>query len=331
MGRIRRPYLPGCLFHLTARTVRRERWFTPDLRSAIVDELIEVVEPSRMTLIAIAVMSNHLHIVAQQGDRPLSALMQPLLRRVARRVHEAHRMDGPVFWRHYASRACLDPRYARNAVAYVHLNPVRAGICDDPGDYPWTSHALYADAPGRRGTGPAGRLGSVLDPTLALPLFASGPGRSTRELGADYRAFIAWRRSSREEEVGDEGDANGSAGPPRPSSPGSAWNWDGSLSPLFHEPVRPRSRIHTDAFRPTAPDPGTIARQVLAAEAPGLSLVTLRASKGGPDRVRVRHVIIRRLSAAGYRNVQIARFLRLSDSAVSYVLRRAPQSGDPVR
>ncbi len=325
MGRIRRPYLPGCLFHLTARTVRRERWFTPDLRSAIVDELIKVVEPSRMTLIAVAVMSNHLHIVAQQGDRPLAALMQPLLLRVARRVHEAHGMDGPVFWRHYASRACLDPRYARNAVAYVHLNPVRAGMCDEPGDYPWTSHALYAEAPGTRDRGPLCRLSSVLDPALALPLFASAPGRSTGQLRDDYRTFIARRRSVNEVEVGDDVGSNDAAGPSRPPMLGSARNWGSSLSPLFHEPARPPSRIHTDGLRPAAPDLGTIARLVLAAEAPGLSLATLRASKGGPDRVRVRHVIIRRLSAAGYRNVQIARFLRLSDSAVSYVLRRAPQ------
>jgi REP element-mobilizing transposase RayT len=323
MGRTRRPYLPGCIFHLTARTVRREHWFTPDLRSAIVDTLVGVVEPSRMKLIAVAVMSNHLHIVAQQGDRPLATLMQPLLRRVARRVHEAHGIEGPIFWRHYASRACLDPAYARNAVAYVHLNPVRAGLCDDPGNYPWTSHALYADRLGDGVLGHLARLATVLDPTLALPLFASGPGRSTRDLRDDYRAFMARRRSIDAAGVGDDAGSNGAAGASPPPSPGSVRSWGGSLSPLFHEPVRPPSEIHDDSLGPAAPDLATIAKQVLAAEAPGLSLATLRASKGGPERVRIRHLIIRRLSAAGYANVQIARFLRLSDSAVSYVLRKS--------
>ncbi len=275
-----------------------------------------------MRLVAVAVMSNHLHVVAQQGDRPLAALMQPLLRRVATRVHEAHRIDGPVFWRHYASQACLDPAHARNAVAYVHLNPVRAGMCDDPGDYPWTSHALYAAATGDGAPDHLGRLVTVLDPTLVLPLFASGPDRSTRELRDDYRTFMAWRRSIDDVEVDDGADSNGATGGFRPPSRSLAQSWGDSLSPLFHEPVRPQSEIYGDSLGPVAPDPATIAKQVLAAEAPGLSLATLRTSKGGRERVRVRHLIIRRLSAAGYSNVQIARFLSLSDSAVSYVLRQ---------
>lgn len=323
MGRTRRPYLPGCIFHLTARTVRREHWFTPDLRSGVIDTLVEVVEPSGMRLLAVAVMSNHLHIVAQQGDRPLAALMQPLLMRVAGRVQEVHRIEGPVFWRHYSSRACLDPSYARNAITYVHLNPVRADLCDAADDFPWTSHTLYAHPSDGRGPDHLRRLATVLDPTLALPLFAMGPDRSIPELRDDYRTFVARRRSSDEAGGGDDAGSNGAAGSSRPAAPGVAGSWGGSLSPLFHEPVRPPSQIHDDSLGPPAPDLATIAKQVLVAEAPGLSLATLRASKGGPDRVRVRHLIIRRLSAAGYSNVQIARFLRLSDSGVSHVLRKA--------
>lgn len=276
-----------------------------------------------MRLLAVAVMSNHLHIVAQQGDRPLAALMQPLLLRVARRVQGVHRIEGPVFWRHYSSRACLDPAYARNAIAYVHLNPVRADLCDDADDFPWTSHTLYAHPQGGRGPDHLRRLATVLDPTLALPLFAMGPDRSIRELRDDYRTFVARRRSVDEAGGGAGTGPNRGAGPYRPPSSGTARSWGGSLSPLFHEPVRPPSQIHGDSLGPAAPDLATIAKQVLAADAPGLSLATLRASKGGPDRVRVRHLIIRRLSAAGYSNVQIARFLRLSDSAVSHVLRKA--------
>lgn len=322
MGRTRRPYLPGCIFHLTARTVRREHWFTPDLRSAVIDTLVDVVEPSGMRLLAVAVMSNHLHIVAQQGDRPLAALMQPLLRRVARQVHEAHGIEGPVFWRHYASQACLDPSYARNAVAYVHLNPVRAGLCDDPGGYPWTSHVLYAHPLADGSPAHLERLAVVLDPTIALALFATGPARSIGELHDDYRAFIARRCSVDKVGAGDDLDPTDPAPPDRPSLGRFGSSSGGVLSPFFHEPVRPQSAIHRGALLPVAPDLATSARRVLAAEAPGLSLDTLRESKGSRERVRVRHLIIRRLSAAGYSNAKIARFLRLSDSAVSYVLRK---------
>lgn len=245
--------------------------------------------------------------------------MQPLLRRVANRVHEVHRIEGPVFWRHYAVRACLDPSHARNAVAYVHLNPVRAGLCDDAGDYPWSSHFLYARGSNGRAPDPVKRLATVLDATLALPLFAMEPDRSIPELRADYRAYMARRRSVDEVEPSDDEDPAGVAMPSHATTRRLASSWDGALSPFFHEPV---GMGPSHAPPSGAPDMATIARWLLAAEAPGLTLAAMRESKGGQERVRVRHLMIRRLNAAGYSNAKIARFLGLSDSAVSYVLRK---------
>ena len=52
---------------------------------------------------------------------------------------------------HYAGAQWDDSqRYVLECHRYIELNPVRAGIVDDPGDYPWSSfhhHALGADDP----------------------------------------------------------------------------------------------------------------------------------------------------------------------------------------
>ena len=325
MGRRRRPYLPGALFHLTARTLRREHRFTARLRTATVAAIADAAERSGGRLLAVAVMSNHLHIVFQQGDRPLSELMQPLLRRLALRIQEAHDLEGPVFWRPYGCRPCLDPRHARNAIVYTHLNPVRAGLVDEPSRYPWTSHAIYA-------TGSAGHLPfqleplrPVLDPRLALGLFSTTGGRSTDGFRADYRAFVSWRREV--DQAQDEGIADDPAWIPQPPSPwretGGLW----SLSPLFHSPVRTTTAPAPDPGRPTRhlPDLATVAQTVLETEAPGVPLERIRGRRGGARAIRLRHAIIRRLHAAGFRNVEIARFLRLSESGVSYVLCKRQQ------
>lgn len=304
-----------------ARTVRRERWFTPRLRTAALNAIADVLPRSRMRLLAVAVMSNHLHIVAQQRDRPLAALMQPLLRRLARQLHDAHGLEGPVFWRHYASRACLAPTHARNAIVYTHLNPVRAGLCEDPAGYRWTSHALYASASPVDLSPELERVAAVLDPSLALPLFATGPRRSAEGLSVDYGAFIDWRLSA--DNPDDEDLDSIELEPPRPPSPWQGPRWEASLSPLFHSPVRPASQIHDEGPGPFVPDLATLARNTLAAEAPGMPLDSIRGRGGSRERIRSRHAVIRRLHAAGYRNVEIARFLDLSDSAVSYVLRAA--------
>lgn len=302
-----------------ARTLRRERRFTPRLRTAALHAVVEATPRSGARLLAAAIMPNHLHLVVQQGERPLSDLMQPLLRRLALLLQNTHGIEGPVFWRHYASRPCLDPAYARNAIVYTHLNPVRAGLCVDPSDYPWTSHLLYVGS--EAGVPPElERLSEIMDTTLALPLFATGPVRATQHLREEYRRFVEWRQQA--DQLADAEDPD-EADLAMPSRPASAWGdleWGSAFSPLFHAPVRRGSRTGQVGPRDYAPDLASIARSTLAAEAPGLTLEMIRGRRGGREYSRIRHLIIRRLHAAGYPNVEIARFLHLSPSAVSRVL-----------
>lgn len=319
MGRLRRPYLPGAIFHLMARTLRRERRFTPSLRSAALDAIADAIPRSRSRLLAAAIMPNHLHMVVQQGERPLSALMQPLLRRLALLLQDAHGLEGPMFWRHYASRPCLDPSYARNAIVYTHLNPVRAGLCEDPADYPSTSHLLYGGVAAGRMPTELERLADVIDPMLALPLFATRATGPAQRLHDDYREFVA-RRLRLDRLVDDE--APDFTDPDAVSPPPSAWGqlaWGSALSPLFHPP-RPDPRFSDRGPSQAAPDLATIARSMLTLEAPGLTLRAIRGRGGGSRHARVRHLIIRRAHAAGYTNIQIAEFLGLSESAVSRVI-----------
>jgi DNA-binding NarL/FixJ family response regulator len=70
------------------------------------------------------------------------------------------------------------------------------------------------------------------------------------------------------------------------------------------------------------PDLATVALNALWQELPGATLESVRGRGGGRVRSRARHVIIRRLHTAGYKNIHIARFLDLSESAVSDVVRR---------
>jgi hypothetical protein len=34
-----------------------------------------------------------------------------------------------------------DPKYLNQLMAYIHLNPVKAGLAEDPADYRWSGHA----------------------------------------------------------------------------------------------------------------------------------------------------------------------------------------------
>jgi REP element-mobilizing transposase RayT len=319
MGRNRRPNLPGVIFHLTARTLQKERLFTPAIRRGALADLVRVAPASQCRILAVAIMSNHLHLVVQQGGLPLERLMQPLLCRLARRTQRTRDRDGPVFWRHYSAVACLDPWHARNAIVYVHLNPVRAGICGEPSRYPWTSHDLYALAPDDLVDSECQCLRSVIDPGLGLPLFATTRDRSGGRLRDDYLAFIE-RRLAMDRLGLDPDPAGEDTWPGRPVASWEGGSWGAALSPLFHSPVRAASDGR--GLGSPAPDMTTIARNVLAFEAPDVPLELIRNPGAGRRRSRLRDAIIRRLHDAGYRNHQIARFLCVSTSTVSNAVRR---------
>ena len=325
MGRQRRPFLPGAIFHLTARTIRHQLWITPPLRTQALRVVGEAVPRSGSRLLAVAVMSNHIHLVAQQGHKPLSRLMQPILRRLALLVQEAHGLKGPVFWRHYSSQHCFDPSYARNAIVYAHLNPVRAGLCSRPSEYAWTSHSLYVGTKAEDLPPELRPLESAIDPSVALPLFASDLPRSRADLQADYRRFVEQRLRLDALALDGEERPDPPMPPPNVAILGSLGTWSAALTPLFHAPIGSGSAPEV-VLRGLSlgPDMTTIARRTLRLEGSRRSVESICGRRGGREASRLRHAIMRRLHAAGYKNVRIAEFLNVSESAVSHVLRRPP-------
>ncbi len=95
---------------------------------------------------AYALMPNHVHLLVEVRDAPLSRLMQALQFRYTRTFNIRYKKSGHLFQGRYKAILCMRDAYLLELSAYLHLNPVRAGLVDDPMDYRWTSYGAYVKA-----------------------------------------------------------------------------------------------------------------------------------------------------------------------------------------
>ncbi|HSL70959.1 MAG TPA: transposase [Longimicrobiales bacterium] len=300
MPRYRRVYLPGAVFHVTARTQAKEHCFSESICNDILIALAECLIACDSQLVAFALMSNHVHLVIRQGKAPLADLMQPWLRRIALRIHRTRSYKGHVFETRYFAEPCSDAEHVRNIIAYTHRNPVEAGLCRDPADYAWSSHRAYIGTPH-----PVSACANVLVP--AIQLFAASDERSVSDLRDDYMVFYRWRKQVADAKVDPE---NAPLPFPRPPTLGG----DAHFA-KYYRTVRHQERSEA-ADRLDLRD---IALNVLAELAPGLPLRALKFRYGGRAMTRVRREIAERALAVGYRGNAIARALNISEASVSVI------------
>ena len=93
---------------------------------------------------AYVLMGNHLHLLlTPRRDGALSLMMQAVGRSYVRAFNQAHGRTGTLWEGRYRSSVIQTERYLLTCMAYIDLNPVRAGVVEAPENYPWSSHAHY--------------------------------------------------------------------------------------------------------------------------------------------------------------------------------------------
>ena len=145
MARIPRVELVGFPHHVTQRGNRRLQTFysNADYR-AYLGLMTEAKKKAGVSIWAYCLMPNHVHyVVVPEGRGGLARLMQHSHRRYAWRVNRRMQWEGHL-WQSRFYSCPMDEEHLMATVRYVELNPVRAGLCSDPGEWPWSSvHAHY--------------------------------------------------------------------------------------------------------------------------------------------------------------------------------------------
>lgn len=145
MARLPRLTLAGYPHHIILRGNNRQDIFmdTSDFQRML--ELLEThAKAQGVEVHAYVLMSNHLHLlVTPQQDNALPLMMQALGRSYVLYFNKRHGRSGTLWEGRYRSTLIQSDRYLLACMAYIDLNPVRAGMVAQASDYPWSSHAHY--------------------------------------------------------------------------------------------------------------------------------------------------------------------------------------------
>ena len=146
MARNRRIIFAGIPHHVTQRGNHRERVFrAKGDPEAYLSLLHTYARRYGIAVLAYCLMPNHVHLVLTPTTADgVARALRAVHCQYAQRVHRLRGVSGHLWQGRYFSSA-LDPRHFLNAIRYVELNPVRAGLIAKPESYRWSSAAAHCD------------------------------------------------------------------------------------------------------------------------------------------------------------------------------------------
>ncbi len=163
--------------HIVQRGINRESCFSSDEDYCYLHWLEESARACGCAIHAYALMTNHPHLLLTPAESGApSRLMQSLGRRYVQYANRLYRRTGSLWEGRYKSSIVQAESYLLACQRYIELNPVRAGMVADPGQYPWSSYR-------------ANGLG-LPDVRLAQHELYRSLGQDAEEREAAYRALF---------------------------------------------------------------------------------------------------------------------------------------------
>jgi REP element-mobilizing transposase RayT len=150
MARRLRFQSPGAIYHLINRgNYRRDLFATPGAAKSFEGVLGEACERFDWVVHAFAAMRNHFHVAVTTRTPNLCDGMHWLQTTFALRFNRFRRESGHLFQGRYQSPLIEDAAALVRVVDYIHLNPVRAGLCPaaQPAQFPWGSLTRFVHGP----------------------------------------------------------------------------------------------------------------------------------------------------------------------------------------
>ena len=175
MARKPRLEYPGALYHVMCRGNNGEYILTEKEKPIYLTLIKRYKERYDFKLYAYCIMDNHVHLLIETGETPLSRIMQGIQQSFTQQYNKKYNRTGHVFQQRYKAQHCDKERYLLQVIKYIHYNPVEAGI-ETGLDYQWSSHGSYL----------YGKHNPLVDLSFVLGIFSENRVAAHKQ----YRAFM---------------------------------------------------------------------------------------------------------------------------------------------
>ena len=146
MARTARIVLPGVAHHVTQRGNKKQPVFFDDRdRRAYLCLLKEKTSEHGLRVLAYCLMTNHVHLVVvpAKEDSLAKAVGEAHLKYTAH-IKRTYEHNGHL-WQNRFYSCPMDEQHTLNALFYVELNPVRAGMVKHAWHYGWSSARAHSN------------------------------------------------------------------------------------------------------------------------------------------------------------------------------------------
>ena len=179
MPRRPRTLVPGGIYHVTARGSRGGEIFVdlPVDCTRFLATVAEVVERLGWRCHGYCLIPNHYHLLVETPNADLPVGMHRLNGLYAQWFNRRYAGRGHVFQARFHDVLIESNSHLLEVSRYMPLNPVRAALCADPGQWPWSSFRVIAGVVEPE---------SFLTVDWILSQFGAEPSRAR----ASFRAFV---------------------------------------------------------------------------------------------------------------------------------------------
>ncbi|MBI4211280.1 MAG: transposase [Deltaproteobacteria bacterium] len=149
MARPVRIEYPGAVYHVMNRGNARQAIFRKkEHYELFLKCLAEVIHLWNVRIHAFSLMPNHYHLLLETPLGNLSRVMRHLNHVYTQRFNRLVTRDGHLFRGRYKSILVEEDAYLVELLRYIHLNPVKANLVEQPEKHMWTSHRSYLTGSG---------------------------------------------------------------------------------------------------------------------------------------------------------------------------------------